>query len=106
MHATRVSQPFHTKSWVYEGKYDGWRIVAIKDKGHVRFISRNERDHTQRFGNIADVVARLKPDTHCPRRGSRRVRGGPDLSIRVASAYRSQRPRDTATLYGVRFAAA
>jgi ATP-dependent DNA ligase len=24
-------EPFHRPGWVYEEKYDGWRIVAYKD---------------------------------------------------------------------------
>jgi bifunctional non-homologous end joining protein LigD len=43
MHATQVPRPFHTKGWVYEEKYDGWRILAVKEAGHVRLVSRNER---------------------------------------------------------------
>ena len=26
-----ASEPFHLPGWVYEEKYDGWRIVAYKD---------------------------------------------------------------------------
>jgi ATP-dependent DNA ligase len=33
MHATQVARPFHTKGWVYEEKYDGWRMLALKDNG-------------------------------------------------------------------------
>jgi bifunctional non-homologous end joining protein LigD len=61
MHATQVAQPFHTKGWVYEEKYDGWRIVALKGKGRVRLVSRNERDHTKRFPHLVEALARLKP---------------------------------------------
>ena len=39
MHATEVARPFHTKGWVYEEKYDGWRILAVKEAGRVRLIS-------------------------------------------------------------------
>jgi hypothetical protein len=30
MHATQVARPLHTKGWVYEEKYDGWRMLALK----------------------------------------------------------------------------
>jgi len=30
MHATQVARPIHTKGWVYEEKYDGWRMLALK----------------------------------------------------------------------------
>jgi hypothetical protein len=29
MHATQIPRPFHTKGWVYEEKYDGWRMLAV-----------------------------------------------------------------------------
>jgi len=61
MHATQVASPFHTKGWVYEEKYDGWRMVALKDKGRVRLVSRNERDHTKRFPHLVEALTNLKP---------------------------------------------
>ena len=42
MHATQVTRPFHTPGWIYEEKYDGWRMLAVKE-GRVRLVSRNER---------------------------------------------------------------
>ncbi len=30
MQPTLVSRPFHRDGWVYEEKYDGWRMVAYK----------------------------------------------------------------------------
>jgi bifunctional non-homologous end joining protein LigD len=63
MQATQVARPFHTPGWVYEEKYDGWRILAVKKAGGVRLISRNERDHTKRFRDIAFALAALKPKT-------------------------------------------
>ena len=33
MHATQVAQPFHSKGWIYEEKYDGWRMLAVKEEG-------------------------------------------------------------------------
>ena len=63
MHATQVARPFHTKGWVYEEKIDGWRMVALKDKGQVRLVSRNARDHTKRFRDLVAALTALKPDT-------------------------------------------
>ena len=60
MLATLTAEPFDTAGWIYEEKYDGDRIVAYKDGKHVRLISRNGKDHTDRFPRIADAVARLK----------------------------------------------
>ena len=32
MRADEVARPFHRDSWVYEEKYDGWRVVAYKER--------------------------------------------------------------------------
>jgi ATP-dependent DNA ligase len=63
MHATQVARAFHTPGWVYEEKYDGWRMLAVKEAGGVRLVSRNGRDHTTRFHAIAEALAALKPKT-------------------------------------------
>jgi len=34
-HATLVAKPFHHDGWIYEEKYDGWRVVAYKDGSGV-----------------------------------------------------------------------
>ena len=59
MAPTLVREPFHRDGWVYEEKVDGWRILAYKDGARVRLVSRNGRDHTQRFAGIAAAVAKL-----------------------------------------------
>jgi len=43
MQATEVAKPFHHNGWVYEEKYDGWRLLAYKDAAGVRLVSRNGR---------------------------------------------------------------
>ena len=63
MSPTQVRAPFHRDGWVYEEKVDGWRILAYKDGGGVRLISRNGRDHTRRFRDIAAAVAKLSART-------------------------------------------
>jgi len=35
MHPTLVREPFHRDGWIYEEKYDGWRIVAYNDGNGV-----------------------------------------------------------------------
>src|SRR5262245_61497656 len=59
MAPTQVRAPFHREGWVYEEKVDGWRILAYKDGGPVRLVSRNGRDHPRRFAGIAAAVANL-----------------------------------------------
>src|SRR5262245_10716242 len=59
MAPTQAREPFHRDGWVYEEKVDGWRMVAYKDGERVRLVSRNGRDHTRRFRDIAAAVSKL-----------------------------------------------
>ena len=52
IHPVRA-KPFHRDGWVYEEKYDAWRIVAFKDGQRVRLVSRTGRDHAKRFPEVA-----------------------------------------------------
>jgi bifunctional non-homologous end joining protein LigD len=63
MHATQIAKPFQRAGWVYEEKYDGWRVVAYKDADRVRLVSRNGRDLTQRFPELAAAVGALPART-------------------------------------------
>ena len=68
MRPTLMREPFHREGWVYEEKYDGFRMLSyLKEAQRVRLISRNGRDHTERF-DIARAVAQLPP-TILNRRG-------------------------------------
>jgi bifunctional non-homologous end joining protein LigD len=58
-----VRAPFHRAGWIYEEKIDGWRIVAYKDRGSVRLVSRTGVDHARRFRNIAAAIAKLSART-------------------------------------------
>jgi len=59
----QVSRPFHRQGWVYEEKIDGWRVLAYKGAAGVCLVSRNGRDLTRRFTDLAAAVAELKPAT-------------------------------------------
>ena len=59
MHATQVATPFHRPGWVYEEKVDGYRMVAYKDGEQVRLISRQGKEFTQRFPELAKAVAAI-----------------------------------------------
>jgi bifunctional non-homologous end joining protein LigD len=61
MLATLVAQPFDKPGWVYEEKYDGDRILAYKEGARVLLLSRNCKDHTDRFPEIAAAIERLRP---------------------------------------------
>jgi len=61
--ATQVAKPFHREGWIYEEKYEGWRVVAYKDADRVRLVSRNGRDLTPRFPELVAAVEALPART-------------------------------------------
>jgi bifunctional non-homologous end joining protein LigD len=63
MLARLVPEPFHRAGWVYEEKYDGERILAYKEGAEVHLLSRNAKDHTARFPEIAAAIAGLSART-------------------------------------------
>ena len=42
--------------WIYELKYDGYRIIAYINDNKVQLMSRNGQDYTLKFKSIADVL--------------------------------------------------
>lgn len=63
MLATLVDEPFDRPGWVYEEKYDGYRILAYKEGERVTLFSRNAKDRTATFPEVARDVARLRART-------------------------------------------
>ncbi len=57
--ATLANDPPAGDKWIHEIKFDGYRILAfIKDK-NIRLISRNGKDWTHKFPDIADGLKRF-----------------------------------------------
>ena len=81
---TEVKRPFHKPGWIYEEKYDGYRVVAYKHDGRVRLISRNLKDLTKQFEEVAAAVARLRAPEPRPRRRDRGLRRAPRLPSRLS----------------------
>jgi bifunctional non-homologous end joining protein LigD len=63
MLATLVPKPFHYPGWVYEEKYDGYRILAYKEGSRVTLYSRNAKDRTQTFSDVAVAIGTLRDRT-------------------------------------------
>jgi bifunctional non-homologous end joining protein LigD len=59
MLATLVDAPFHQPGWIWEEKYDGIRLIAVKDGRQVRLITRNDKDRTADFPEVAAAIAAL-----------------------------------------------
>jgi len=56
MLATLVDEPFDSKEWVYETKWDGFRLIAEVKRLSVRLFSRNGIDVTARYAEIAQAL--------------------------------------------------
>lgn len=59
---TRAAHAPSGPEWVHEIKFDGFRVVAMKDNDRVRLWSRFGNDLTARFPAIRDAVAELPID--------------------------------------------
>ena len=63
MLATLVGEPFDRAGWVYEEKYDGYRLLAYKEGKQVRLISRNDIERSASYPEVAAAIAKLRPTT-------------------------------------------
>ncbi len=61
MLATLVDEAFNKPGWVYEEKYDGYRLLAYKEGSHVSLMSRNDIDYAATYPEVAAAVASLRP---------------------------------------------
>ena len=59
MLATVVDRPFDRAGWVFEIKWDGYRIIALVDKGRVQLHSRNGRSFTERYHPVGTALAKI-----------------------------------------------
>ncbi len=54
-----VEKPPAEGDWIYELKFDGIRLIAVKDGAKVNLISRNENELRARFPEVAKAIAAL-----------------------------------------------
>ena len=59
MLATTADRPFTHRDWLFELKYDGYRLLAAKEGGRVRLFYRRGTDVTHLFPDLARAVAAL-----------------------------------------------
>jgi len=63
MLATLVGAPFDDPDWLFEVKWDGFRVEAILDGGTTRLWTRGEQDASRYFGPFLDPPSWLKART-------------------------------------------
>src|SRR5687768_13646661 len=54
MNATLVAAPFDDPEWLFEVKWDGFRVETIVDEGRVRPLTRGGLDATRYFGSFLE----------------------------------------------------
>ena len=60
--ATLVTEPPKTGHWLYEVKYDGYRMLARLTKRDARIFTRSGKDWTERLPHLARSLKALKLD--------------------------------------------
>ncbi|MFZ5476964.1 MAG: non-homologous end-joining DNA ligase [Myxococcota bacterium] len=60
--ATLVESVPTGAGWIYEVKYDGYRVIAAVSAGRARVWTRNANDWTAKFPEIAKAIERLPVD--------------------------------------------
>jgi bifunctional non-homologous end joining protein LigD len=64
LHEGRRPPPFKQPDWIYELKFDGYRLIAGVDDGQVQLNTRNGADATMWFPEIVQSLAKLKGGPH------------------------------------------
>lgn len=62
MLATLTDNPFDDPDWVFETKWDGFRVVAVAERGKVTLYSRNGLDVSSKYPSICKAL-RATPHT-------------------------------------------
>jgi len=62
MKAKLVEKPPASSDWIYELKFDGIRLIAIKERKKVSLLSRNQNDLSARFPEIVHAIKNLAAD--------------------------------------------
>src|SRR5215469_720116 len=56
MLATLIDKPFNEPGWIYEVKWDGYRAIALMNKGNVNIISRNNKSFDEKFYPVKQAL--------------------------------------------------
>lgn len=62
MLATLVDKPVEDDNWVYEIKWDGYRVVAFKNGNTLELKSRNDKSFNEKYYPIYDALKQLNMD--------------------------------------------
>src|SRR4051812_40050365 len=59
-----AASPLGKRGWIYEVKYDGWRLIAGAAGGKVHIRTRGGADYTRVFPEIVEGIAALPGGPH------------------------------------------
>ena len=59
MLAERIERPFSDPEWLFEVKYDGYRVLGAATDGEATLRTRNGNDTTERFPEVTQALAAL-----------------------------------------------
>ena len=62
MLATLCHEPFSREDWIYERKLDGVRCIVFREQARVRLVSRNDKDVTSTWPELAAACKRQRHD--------------------------------------------
>jgi bifunctional non-homologous end joining protein LigD len=62
MLATLTDGPFDDRDWIFESKWDGFRMVATIERGSVTLYSRNGKIISHSYMGVAKVLEKVKHD--------------------------------------------
>ena len=62
MLAESAERAFSRAGWLFEPKLDGYRVLAARQSGDARLLTRNANDYTEAFPEITRAVAALPFD--------------------------------------------
>ena len=58
MLATLVDEPFDGPDWLFEVKWDGYRVIGLIDNDEVRLLSRNSKSFTEKYYPITEALSK------------------------------------------------
>jgi bifunctional non-homologous end joining protein LigD len=62
MLASLAPEVFDNPEWLYEIKWDGFRIMSHVDGTSVRLLTRNDQDYSEKYRSVADELLKVPVD--------------------------------------------
>jgi bifunctional non-homologous end joining protein LigD len=63
MTAKLADGPFADRAWIFEPKWDGWRVLARIEDGELRLISRNRKSVNAHFPELLALAENIRADS-------------------------------------------